>query len=253
MIDGIGGSNPRARLLEVVRQVRRRWRIKLALRGAVGFLVAGVAAILAIAYTLEALKFTPSAIFWFRILTGLALVGAAGWFFARPLSRKVSDEQVALYLEAHEPSLDAAILSAMEATERPNDASPQLIERLVESAIDRVQHIQDGERIERDSMRNYLWGLGAAALAAIAIFTFGPAYLRHTLSALFVISRDVEAAAPYRIEVKPGNATVPKGADQTINASLHGFDAAEAAILIRKAPNTAFERVPMVKGDNGAY
>ena len=33
--------NPRAQLLEVVRQVRRRWRIKLALRGAVGFLIAG--------------------------------------------------------------------------------------------------------------------------------------------------------------------------------------------------------------------
>ena len=253
MIDGMSGGTPRAQLLEVVRQVRRRWRIKLALRGAVGFLLVGVGAILAIAYTLEALKFTPSAIFAFRIITGVALVGAAAWFFARPLTRKVSDEQVALYLEEHEPSLDAAILSAMEATERPNDASPALIERLVESAIERVQHIHEGERIERDSMRNYLGGLGLAAAAAIAIFTFGPAYLRHTLSALFVISRDVEAAAPYRIDVKPGNATVPKGADQTINATLHGFDAAEAAILTRKSPSAAFERVPMVKAESGGY
>ena len=123
----MGEVNARAQLLEVVRQVRRRWRIKLALRGAVGFLLAGVLAMIAIAYALEALKFTPAAIFSFRIVTGLVLVAAGAWFFARPLSRKVTDEQVALYLEEHEPTLDSTILSAMEASERPGDWSPELI------------------------------------------------------------------------------------------------------------------------------
>ncbi len=245
--------NPRAQLLEVVRQVRRRWRLKLALRGAVGFLIAGVLAILAIAYALEALKFTPSAIFWFRIATGLVLVAAGAWFFARPLSRKVTDEQVVLYLEEHEPSLDSTILSAMEASERPGDWSPELIRRLVENAIDRAHEIHEGQRIERDSMLRYAWIAGGVAVAAVALFTFGPAFLRHTLSAIFVISRDVEAAAPYRIEVTPGDAVVPKGADQVIGARVSGFDAADATILIRKASSAAFERVPMVKGENGAY
>ena len=249
----MGELNPRAQLLEVVRQVRRRWRIKLALRGAVGFLIAGIVAILAIAYTLEALKFTPSAIFWFRIVTGLVLVAAGAWFFARPLSRKVTDEQVVLYLEEHEPSLDSTILSAMEASERPGDWSPVLINRLVENAIERAHEIHEGQRIERDSMMRYAWISGGVALAAVALFTFGPAYLRHTLSAIFVISTDAEAAAPYRIEVKPGSIKVPKGADQMINATISGFDSADATILIRKASQSAFERVPMVKGENGAY
>ena len=249
----MGEANARAQLLDVVRQVRRRWRIKLALRGAVGFLLAGLVAILAIAYTLEALKFTPAAIFWFRIVTGLVLVAAGAWFFARPLSRKVTDEQVALYLEEHEPSLDSAILSAMEVSQKPGEWSPQLIERLVEKAIERVHEIHEGERIERDPMRRYAWVAGAVAVAAIALFMYGPSYLRHTLSAIFVISRDVEAAAPYRIEVKPGDATVAKGADQMINASLSGFDAADAAILIRKGSESAFERVPMIKAENGTY
>jgi hypothetical protein len=236
----MGESNARAQLLDVVRQVRRRWRIKLALRGAVGFLLAGLVAIIAIAYTLEALKFTPAAIFWFRIVTGLVLVAAGAWFFARPLSRKVTDEQVALYLEEHEPTLDSSILSAMEASERPGDWSPELIRRLIENAIERVHQIQEGERIEREPMKRYVWIAGAVAAAAIALFTFGPAYFRHTLSAIFVISRDVEAAAPYRIDVKPGNATVAKGADQMISATLSGFDAADAAILIRKKSSDAY-------------
>src|SRR5688572_29121413 len=157
-------GDSRAQLLDVVRQVRRRWRIKLALRGAVGFLLAGLLAILAIAYALEALKFTPGAIFWFRILTGLVLVAAGAWFFARPLSRKVTDEQVALYLEEHEPSLDSAIVSAMEVSERPGEWSPQLIEKLVEKAIERVHEIQEGERIEKESMRRYAWVAGVVAV-----------------------------------------------------------------------------------------
>ncbi len=160
----MGEVNARAQLLEVVRQVRRRWRIKLALRGAVGFLLAGVLAMIAIAYALEALKFTPAAILSFRIVTGLVLVAAGAWFFARPLARKVSDEQVALYLEEHEPTLDSTILSAMEASERPGDWSPELIRKLVENAIERVHEIREGERIERASMMRYLWVSGAVAL-----------------------------------------------------------------------------------------
>src|SRR5687768_16684352 len=169
-------GDARAQLLDVVRQVRRRWRIKLFLRGAVGFLLAGLVAILAIAYALEALKFTPGAIFWFRIVTALVFVAAGAWFFARPLSRKVTDEQVALYLEEHEPTLDSTILSAMEVSERPGDWSPELIDRLVENAIARVHEIQEGERIEREPMRRYAWVAGAVAIAAIALFAYGPSY-----------------------------------------------------------------------------
>ena len=190
----------------------------------------------------------------FRIVTALVFVAAGAWFFARPLSRKVTDEQVALYLEEHEPTLDSTILSAMEATERPGDWSPELIQPPGRKR-DRARARDPGRRAHRaradEALR--LDRRRASPLAAIALFTFGPAYFRHTLSAIFVISRDVEAAAPYRIEVKPGDATVAKGADQMISATLSGFDAAEAAILIRKGSASAFERVPMVKAENGSY
>lgn len=249
----MGDLTARAQLLEVIRQVRRRWRIRLAVQGAVGFLIAGVVAMIAIAYVLETLKFAPSAIFAFRIITALILVAAATWFFARPLSRKVTDDQVALYLEEHEPTLDSTILSAMEASERPGDWSPELIRKLVEHAIVRVHEIQEGERIEREPMKRYVWIAGGVAIAAVALFTFGPAYFRHSLSAIFVISRDVEAAAPYHIEVKPGDATVAKGADQMISATLSGFDAADAAILVKKASTGSYERFPMAKAENGSY
>ncbi len=125
--------------------------------------------------------------------------------------------------------------------------------KLVESAVDKCKEIESGRRVERVPVRRYGLTLAALAVGAIALFGLGPAYLRHALSALFVVSRDVQAAVPYRIEVTPGNATVPRGADQTITAQLSGFDAEQASLLVRKTPDAAFERVPLLRGDDGKY
>ena len=169
--------------------------------------------------------------------------------------RKVSDEQVALYLEEHEPTLEATIITAMEAeqTGRAHEMSPALVRRLVEAAIERCHEIDHGRRIERLPIRRYVTAAGIVAGVALLVFALGPAYLRHALSALLIISRDVEAAAPYRIEVTPGNTTVPQGADQTISAKLSGFEAADATLVLRKSPTAAYERLPMVRTENGAY
>jgi hypothetical protein len=242
----------RAELIAVIRQVRKRWRTKLAIRGAVGFLVAGVLAIFALAAALDYFRFSPAAIFGFRFVAGALLLAAAGWFFARPMLRKVSDEQVALYLEEHEPTLDNTILTVMA---EPGDraASPSLVRRMIETAVERLHAVEDGARIEREPLRKFSMAVGAVSLVALVLFAFGPALLRQTLSALFVLSRSVEAAAPYRIEVKPGDATVPKGADQAIAATLSGFDAADAAVVYKKGAESSYERVAMLKGEDGSY
>ena len=167
---------------------------------------------------------------------------APAWFLVRPLLRKVSDEQVALYLEEHEPSLEATIITAMEPSAgEPADMSPALVRKLIEDG-DRAR-ARDRRRPRASSatpVRRYAHGRRAwSPSSPWRSSPFGPAYLRHALSALFVISRDVEAAAPYRIDVTPGNATVPKGADQTISATLRGFEAADAAVFMRKGADAA--------------
>src|SRR6185436_12985499 len=76
----------------------------------------------------------------------------------------------------------------------------------------------------------------------------GPAYLRQGLSALLIFSRSAEASSPYSIQVKPGHAKVPRGADQSISARLVGFTAADVAVMMRTAPNAPFEKLPLVPG-----
>ena len=69
--------------------------------------------------------------------------------------RRVTDEQVALYLEEHEPSLDAAIISAVE-NGGPARASASSRRRLLRQLIENGDR-QDaapsttGRRVERDA------------------------------------------------------------------------------------------------------
>src|SRR6185503_2349804 len=235
-------------LIGVIRQVRRRWRMKLALRGAATVAALMVAVFLAAALGLESSRFAPGLILAFRVLLPLALLALVGLFFIRPLLRRVSDEQVALYLEEHEPSLHAEIISAVEASRMPGTPST-LVKRLVDSAIEKARALEDGRRVERKPLNAYAGAVSLVVLATLGLFWFGPAYLRHALSALVLVSRSVEAAVPYKIDVKPGNVNVPKGADQAITAELLGFTAEQPVLMVRKTADGPFERVPLIRED----
>src|SRR6266542_1650333 len=110
------GSDRRAELVDVIHRVRNRWRLKLALRGAVIVVTGTLLALFLSASSLEALRFSPAAIITFRIVALLVFAALVGVGFVRPLRRRVTDTQVALYLEEKDPTLEAAILSAIESS-----------------------------------------------------------------------------------------------------------------------------------------
>ena len=111
----MGDAGHRAELVEIIGKIRNRWRLKLALRGVVVVVAGSVLALLLSASGLEAFKFSGPAIIAFRVLVmGVFVALAAAWLW-RPLKRQVTDGQVALYLEERDPSLEASILSAVEA------------------------------------------------------------------------------------------------------------------------------------------
>ena len=239
----------------VIGEVRARWRRKLLVRGLFRVLLGGAVVLIGAGVALEALRFTPSAILTFRFATVAVIAALAAWWIGRPLMRRVTDEQVALYLEEHEPSLNSLLLSAMDAERggSGHSQSPALVAKLVEEAIERCHEIEAGRRIDQPLVRRYsLMAAGAVALA-LAVFVLGPAYLRHGLTAMFSWTQSLEAAAPYRIGLTPGSGQVPRGSDQIFTATLSGFTADDAVLLVRKGDATAFERVPMVKGENGTF
>src|SRR5437762_24030 len=129
----------RTRLVNVIRSVRNRWRLKLAMRGAVVVVAGTVLALLLSASGLESFRFSAAAIIAFRIVSVAVFVGLLIYGFVWPLRRRVTDSQVAMYLEESDPTLESAIISAVEATVDGGspDHSPQLVERLVQQAVER--------------------------------------------------------------------------------------------------------------------
>lgn len=237
-------------LLRIIGDVRTRWRWKVVLRSVTVLVGAAILALLGAAYGLERFRFSPSAIIVFRSLMYAVLV-VLGWlFFVRPLGRRVSDQQVALYLEEHEPSLQELLVSAVEAgaPSRPTEHTGEsvvLLRQIVKAAVEQCDASDAGRSLERESLRRTLGALGVIVVVATLVFTFGPAYLRHGAFTVLVPAIGAEAS-PYRIDVTPGAATIARGADLSIAAKLHGFTAPQADLYTRATSSAPFERVSMV-------
>ena len=232
-------STPPADLLEIIAEVRSRWRAKLVLRGAVRVTAIALALFLLAAYGMEWAKFSAVSIIASRVLIAVAL--AASVFVlphqaaAAPRQRRAGGAlprgaRAVAAGDAHQrrrsqpPRRDTAVAGAGAEAGRAGDRG--------------VLHRQRARRVEEAPLRR--WGAtlaGAAVASPSRSSCSGRPCSATRSSAILLVSRSVEAAAPYRIEVMPGNATVPKGADQTITARLQGFDAEDASLMARRSPD----------------
>ncbi len=218
-------------LMSVIRRVRARWRVKVALRGLVMLAVAGFVAFAMSVWGMDYFLYNEGAVQVFRWLTYVALIALAVRLLVAPLVQRVSKQQVALYVEEHEPTLKASVLSAVELGPvqqgSPRDTervSPELQRRVLEEAIERCQNSSFASRIERGSLRRFSAALAGVAGAGMAAVLLSPAFLQHGAMLLFAPWRAAAADNPYQLRVGPGNVTVARGSDQLINAAVLGFD-----------------------------
>src|SRR5437016_5012020 len=103
----------RMELVDVIRRVRNRWRLRLALRGAVVVVAGTSLALLLSASSLESLRFSAPAIIAFRIISVAVFVSLLVYGLVWPLRRRVTDAQVAMYLEEWAPTREARIMRAV--------------------------------------------------------------------------------------------------------------------------------------------
>ena len=179
----------RGELLEVIRSVRNRWRQRLAVRGAVVVVAGTLLALFLSASSLQALRFSPSAIITFRFVAVGVFIALVWYFLARSMRRRVSDTQVAMYLEENDPTLEAAILSAIEATSdstiakdhspRAGRAARRAGDRAVPVARARARGRSAGAQTSRDDARRRRRGRGAAHSARPRLSAAGPVGAAH--------------------------------------------------------------------------
>jgi uncharacterized protein DUF4175 len=237
--------SPYDELRRVIRGVRRRWQLKVLVRGAAIVLAASLVAFGMAAFAMDRFLYEDWAVTSFRLFAWVALLALTARFIVFPLWARVSDDRVALYLEESEPSLQAAVLSAVEVGDKgAASVSPALAERLVETAVERCRTIDFGRPAERPGLRRASALLAAAAGLGMVAAILSPAFLRHAAPYLFAPWL-VRAASPYAIELEPGHVTLPRGGSQTVTARLVGFDAEGVDLLIRAGTAGDWKRWPM--------
>ena len=252
-----GDGTPQQELVQVIRQVRNRWRTRMLLRGAVIVLVGALVALALASFGLQSYKFSPASVIGFRVAIFATFAALLGLWLVRPLGRRVSDLQVALYVEEHEPSLQAAILSAVDIGAASHagqiDIPPAIVDKLVAQAVEKARAIDGGRKVGRRAMKQQVVALGAIAGLGALLLIVGPEFLRQGAAALLTLT-PAEAASPYAIKVTPGDVTIPKGSDQSVSAKLAGFRSNDVALMVKNDGEDKYNRMPLVvTGDAATF
>jgi len=239
-------------LIAIIRRVRNRWRVRVALRGMAILFALGFLAFAVSAFGMDYFRYSEGSVVAFRILAYIAMAALAVRFLVLlPLFLRASDEQVALYIEEHNPELQQAVLSAVEAGREGDDSikpyiSPDLVRNLVASAVEHCESMDSGRRIEHRRIQKTSGASALLAAIGMLAILLGPSFLRHGGSLLLNPWGSAQAASPYFITVEPGDTSVARGADQTISAILGGFDSDRVEIAVKAVGSEEWQRWPMI-------
>ncbi len=243
----------REALFQLIRRVRARWRTRVALQGLALVLGLGLVWLVLGAYVLHALRFSAGAVTAFRVIAWLLAAFVLVRYVILPLLRRVTDAQVARYIEEHEPGLEALLVSAVEQGAGAGPASASLAEAVVRNAVARIRDADEGRRIESVRLRKAGGITALLAAAGVSAFFIGPSALRQAGRAL-IPWQDASAATSYAVLVEPGDVSVPKGGDLEISARLRGFATERVELLLREGDSPEWRRLPMITGDSsGAW
>jgi hypothetical protein len=241
---------PYEELMRVVRSVRNRWRMKLLLRGLLVVLGVGFVAFALAVWVMNLFLYSEGAVTLFRWFTWISLLALVVRFLVVPLLQRAPNRRVALYIEEHEPSLQSAVLSAVElGGQHQPQVSPAMQRSLMESAIERCEQIDYAQGIERTPLRRLSGALAGVAGAGALAVLLSPAFLQHGALLLFAPWKAAADQNPYRIQVYPGDIEVPRGSDQRVLARLVGFEAEEATLAVRFDGDDQWQRWAMTAAD----
>lgn len=231
---------------EILALVRRRYRLRVILAAALRIALAVFLYLVLAAWLLDRFRFDAGLALGLRIAFVVALVAMVVVWLVRPLRRRLTNQEIALYIEEHEPSLQAALVSAVEVEDAPERLpSPGLRRRLVLDALERVREVDEGRRIDRRPLRWLPVALAATLALAILVGFAGPGYIRSAARVLFIPWQNAEDANPFAILVEPGNAVIARGGDVQIRSRLRGFESDLVLLAMRPADSAAWQEVAM--------
>jgi molybdenum-dependent DNA-binding transcriptional regulator ModE len=233
-------------LRAAVSRMRRRWRVRRVIEGLPSIVATGLVALF-VGLALRGLLTPDSQVDALTRAAGYLLIAAAIiWCVLRPAFRRVTDRQVALYVEEQAPELSQLLLSAVDMPPvADGGTSPQLHQRIVNRAWQHVDQLHRDPRFERSKLLRAWARLGIVAAAGVVLIGLGPASLRRVAHVLFVPWSRAAAEPRPLLTVTPGDVKVPRGGALDVRAAWWNLADHGADIAVRSDSSDQWTRIPM--------
>ncbi len=238
-------------LLAQVRQVRRRWRTQVLVKGLSLFLVSAVALLVLGVWGADLFGFKPAAVWTVRIVAGSSILFIAWYFFCLPLRARVSDVQIARFIEERYPQLEDRLVAAIEYGPQATKSSG-IIDLLIRDALEKSRRIDFSVFLNRRRLA-FSGLLGIAACACLfVLFTWGPSFFPYGFRQVYAPWTRASVGSPMMIRIVPGDIEIAKGSDQEIRAQLIGFDSPDVRLYLQPETSDRWDAMAMDPDPRGS-
>ena len=190
------------RLTSRVKTVRRKWRTQMLVRGGSLFLACAIAFLILGVWGADLFGFKPAAEWTMRILAGAAVVIVAVRFLLLPMRRRISDVQIAQFIEERYPQLEDRLITAIEFG-HSRGTSPGMLDLLIRDALEKSSRLDFSVFLRRRRLLSYA-ALGVGALLALmTLLWWGPSFFPYGFGRLYIPWNAAALDAPVMIEVVP--------------------------------------------------
>ncbi len=230
----------------LVREIRKRWKRRALVQGAALTLLVLVffGTLLLVLYT--RLSVPPPYLLPGIVAAALILLGTIAWFVVYPGFRRISDRQIALFVEERMPELEDRLNSAVEidGSGELRTARGSLLDRLLDDAAYRMRMIPVTTVVDRRKERILAYTAGAFSLLFVFFVFASLDDLKRSVSEVGLVF--LPAAEPL-MTVSPGNAEIEKGASQEILVELRE-DTERDVVLHYRFSDDVWQKEVMKKG-----
>src|SRR5215471_14540049 len=236
---------PHEELLRKIALVRGRWKAFLWFRGLawiLGVMVASLLIGLALAnstgisgWTINLLRLGLLAAVVFTIFKALIL----------PLRRTPTDIQLARFIEEKNPGLEDRLVSAVEAIHKSKTEQIAFVHLLINDTLARTRHVRFGDQVNKRKSSTFAALTAAFAIALVISLYISSLFFPVGSARLLAGLLKPPNVDAYTLNVTPGDITVARGSDVTIQAVAMGFDPQRAEVHLRYANGAQWESSTM--------
>jgi len=230
-----------------LKQVEKRLRIEILLRGAAILTSVALGATAILVLVTNALAFSEGSISGARLVLFVAIAIALGLGSAFPLYT-LNRRRTAGKIESAFPSFQQRLVTFVDRNSSRREPIMELL------AADTLELARKAEPAWLVPDRRLLLSIGAA-FACLAVLTWmvvaGPGFWGYGAARLWAVSSHAPAAF-YDIQVTPGDASIRRNATQTITAHLIGFASPQVNLYARSQSASKWEETAMQSQADGS-